>query len=128
MQELISAIAGQTVTLTAQVTPSAGGGANNGFVLFQDNGLPLALVPVDSTGAAKFTTTKLSLGAQTQSRVEIGDCPDDFAKRFVIGTHLDRNDPLPAGGDEHVARKSCHEKVRALELTRLAVQPETEPL
>jgi Bacterial Ig-like domain (group 3) len=62
-----SAIAGQTVTLTAQVTPSAGNTANNGFVLFQDNGLPLAVVPVDSTGAATFNTTKLSLGSHSLS-------------------------------------------------------------
>jgi hypothetical protein len=67
-----SAIAGQTVTLTAQVTPSAGRAANNGFVLFQDNGLPLAVVPVDSTGAATFNTTKLSLGSHSLSASFLG--------------------------------------------------------
>jgi hypothetical protein len=66
------AIAGQTVTLTAQVTPSAGHAANNGFVLFQDNGLPLAVVPADSTGAASFTTTKLPLGAHSLSASFLG--------------------------------------------------------
>jgi hypothetical protein len=67
-----SAIAGQTVTLTAQVTPSAGNTANNGFVLFQDNGLPLAVVPVDSKGAATFNATKLSLGSHSLSASFLG--------------------------------------------------------
>jgi hypothetical protein len=66
------AIAGQPVTLTAQVTPSAGNLTNNGFVLFQDNGLPLAVAPVDSTGAASFTTQSLSLGAHSLTAAFLG--------------------------------------------------------
>jgi hypothetical protein len=67
-----AAIAGQAVTLTAHVTPSAGGTANNGTVLFEDNGLPLGIGAVDSSGNASFTTTTLSLGTHSLTAVFLG--------------------------------------------------------
>jgi hypothetical protein len=66
------AIAGQTVTLTATVTPSAGHTANNGFVEFEDGGMPLGVAPLDSTGTATFTTTQLSLGSHSLTAVFLG--------------------------------------------------------
>jgi hypothetical protein len=66
------AIAGQVVTLVAQVAPSPGKAVDKGFVLFQDNGLPLGTAAVDSTGAATFTTTLLSSGTHSLSAVYLG--------------------------------------------------------
>jgi hypothetical protein len=66
------AIASQAVTLTATVTPSAGRAANNGFVEFEDDGLPLGVTALDSTGTARFTTTALSLGTHRLTAVFLG--------------------------------------------------------
>jgi hypothetical protein len=66
------AVAGQVVTLTAQVSPSPGAAADKGFVLLEDNGLPLGTAAVDSTGAATFTTTRLSPGTHNLSAVYLG--------------------------------------------------------
>jgi hypothetical protein len=67
-----TAIASQAVTLTAKVAPSAGNTANNGFVLFEDAGAPLAVAPLDSTGAASFTTARLAPGSHDLSAVFLG--------------------------------------------------------
>jgi hypothetical protein len=66
------AFASQAVTLTAQVTPSAGLASADGFILFQDQGLPLGVAQVDSTGAASFSTTRLSPGSHSLSAVFLG--------------------------------------------------------
>jgi hypothetical protein len=60
-------IAGQPVTLTAQVSTGTGGAVTDGFVLFQDNGAPIGIGAVNSSGAASFTTTHLPLGSQSLS-------------------------------------------------------------
>jgi hypothetical protein len=70
-------IASQVVTLTATVTPSAGRALNttnnsNGFVEFEDGGLPVGVAPLDSTGKATLTTTKLSLGSHNLTAVFLG--------------------------------------------------------
>jgi hypothetical protein len=66
------AFANQAVTLTAQVAPSAGLASADGFVVFQDEGLPMGVAQVDSTGAARFTTTQLSPGSHSLSAVFLG--------------------------------------------------------
>ena len=70
-------IANQALTLTATVTPSAGHTLNltnnsNGFVEFEDGGLPVGVAPLDSTGKATFTTTKLPLGSHNLTAVFLG--------------------------------------------------------
>jgi hypothetical protein len=65
-------IASQTLTLTAKVTPTAGGANNGGFVEFEDNGLPVGVAPVDKTGTATFTTTRLTPGTHNLSAVFLG--------------------------------------------------------
>jgi hypothetical protein len=70
-------IANQAVTLTATVTPSAGRtlsttNPSNGFVEFEDGGLPVGVAPLDSTGKATLTTTKLSLGPHNLTAVFLG--------------------------------------------------------
>ena len=54
------------------VTPSAGQTANNGFVEFEDGGVPVGTAPVDSTGKATFTTTKLPIGSHNLTAVFLG--------------------------------------------------------
>jgi hypothetical protein len=66
------AIANQVVTLVAQVTPSPGKAADRGFVLFEDNGLPLGTAAVDSNGSASFATTLLTPGTHSLSAVYLG--------------------------------------------------------
>jgi hypothetical protein len=66
------AIVNQPVILTATVTPSAGHASNNGFVEFEDAGVPVAVAPVDSTGKASATTTLLPLGSHPLTAVFLG--------------------------------------------------------
>jgi hypothetical protein len=65
-------IVNQAVTVTATVMPSAGQTANNGFVEFEDGGVPVGTAPVDSTGKATLTTTKLPIGSHNLTAVFLG--------------------------------------------------------
>jgi large repetitive protein len=65
-------IAGLTLTITAQVTPSASNLANAGFVEFTDGGLPLGVAPVGANGMATFTTTRLTPGSHSVGAVFLG--------------------------------------------------------
>ncbi|WP_419804313.1 Ig-like domain repeat protein [Terriglobus sp.] len=59
---------GQTVTLSATVSPQAvAGGRPQGPVLFRDGGAPLGTVPVDANGAAAFSTSSLAIGSHNLS-------------------------------------------------------------
>src|SRR5690242_7318130 len=64
---------------------------------------------------------KFSLGAKTQTSIEIVDLSDDFPELFVIRANLNRDDALAAGWNKHVPRQFCHKKFRALELRAIAV-------
>jgi hypothetical protein len=55
---------GQTVTLSAVVTPLSGTGPAPGTVSFNDNGFALATAPV-LNGTALFTTDALAAGFHT---------------------------------------------------------------
>ena len=65
-------IVNQAVTLTATITPSAGQTANNGFVEFEDGGVPVGTAPVGLTGEATFTTTKLPIGSHNLTAMFLG--------------------------------------------------------
>lgn len=57
-------LVGDTVTLSATVTPTSGGPVNSGTVTFYDTGwVPLATANVSSTGTATLTTSTLAAGA-----------------------------------------------------------------
>jgi hypothetical protein len=66
--------AGQSVTFTATVTAvTPGGGTPTGTVTFMDGNTVLGTAPVNSSGVATFTTTKLSKGKHTITAVYSGD-------------------------------------------------------
>jgi hypothetical protein len=82
-------IAGQVVTLTATVTPSAGHALSttnpsNGFVEFEDGGLPVGVAPVDATGKATFTTTRLPLGSHSLTAVFLGSRDFDTSTSTAV--------------------------------------------
>src|SRR5947209_2889854 len=58
------AVQGQPVTFSAFVS-SAGNPNPTGAVIFSDGTAPLATIPLDTTGAAIWTTSALSVGVHT---------------------------------------------------------------
>jgi Bacterial Ig-like domain (group 3) len=81
---------GQSVTFTAQVTPSTSG-VPTGNVTFSDNGTASVTVQLDSTGAASFTTSSLTTGTHSITWSYSGD--SDFepstspALTQIVGTN-----------------------------------------
>src|SRR5262249_15389592 len=71
------AIAGQPITLSAQVATGSGAPVSEGFVPFLDNGAPIGLARLDSRGPASVTTTQLPVGSHSLSASFLGT--HDFA-------------------------------------------------
>jgi hypothetical protein len=65
-------IAGQPIALAANVSTQAGAAVTEGFVEFLDNGNPIAVGAVNSSGVATLTTTQLALGSQQISAEFLG--------------------------------------------------------
>jgi hypothetical protein len=63
---------GQSVTLTATVTPSTSG-VPTGTVTFSDNGTALVSQPMNSSGVATFTTSSLPTGTDSITAAYSGD-------------------------------------------------------
>ena len=73
---------GVSVTLTAVVSPSNGGGVvPDGTVTFSDGGTALSTVTLDATGTATFTTSTLADGVHDITAVYSGD-----AANFLLGS------------------------------------------
>jgi Bacterial Ig-like domain (group 3)/FG-GAP-like repeat len=68
-----TAAQGATVTCTAKVIPASGAAKPTGMVTFLDKTAPLMTVTLDSTGAASFSTSALSLGSHLISVQYAGD-------------------------------------------------------
>ena len=71
---------------------------------------------------------KFALCSQAKQRVVIVDWIDNLSRAFIIAANLERNDPLPAGGQKNFARKNLHEKFPAVEVDFASRQRKTEPL
>src|SRR4029077_7370895 len=69
---------------------------------------------------------KFALCSQTEQRVAIVDWIDNLYRAFIIAANLERNDPLPAGGQKNFARKNLHEKFPALEVDFVSRQRKTQ--
>ncbi len=76
-------LAGDTLTLTASVSPQIAG-VPTGTVTFTADGLPLGNAPLDASGSAAFTTASLALGTHSISASYAGD-----------GNFLSAPPPLP---------------------------------
>jgi hypothetical protein len=68
-----TSVYGQTVTLTATVAPTSGGGAPTGTVTFWDGATMLGTVALDATGVASFSTVLLGVGGHNLTAVYNGD-------------------------------------------------------
>jgi hypothetical protein len=64
---------GQTVTLTAQVQPSSGGGTPTGTVTFKDGSTVLSSGTLNASGQATYTTWSLAVGSHSLTAVYSGD-------------------------------------------------------
>ncbi len=67
-----ASVVGQSVTLTATITPPAGAGPT-GTVQFYDNGTALGPAETVSGGAATLTTSALALGSHPITAIYSGD-------------------------------------------------------
>ncbi len=67
------AVAGQTVTFTAQVSASSGSTVPTGSVNFMNGNTQLGTGTLDSSGTATYTTTSLSAGSYPITAVYSGD-------------------------------------------------------
>ena len=67
------AVAGQTVTFTAQVTASSGSTVPTGTVNFMNGSTQLGTGTLDSSGHATFTTSSLAAGSYPVTAVYSGD-------------------------------------------------------
>ncbi|MHB1795681.1 MAG: FG-GAP-like repeat-containing protein [Acidobacteriaceae bacterium] len=67
------AVAGQTVTFTAQVTAASGTTVPTGTVNFMNGSTQLGTGTLDSSGAATYTTSSLSTGSYLITAVYSGD-------------------------------------------------------
>jgi hypothetical protein len=67
------AVAGQTVTFTAQVTASSGSTEPTGTINFMNGSTQLGTGTLDSSGAATYTTSSLSTGSYPVTAVYSGD-------------------------------------------------------
>jgi hypothetical protein len=67
-----------TVTLIAQVAPASSQTVPTGSVTFYDSATNLGTVPVDSAGAATFTSSSFAVGTHTLTAVYSGS-PNDLA-------------------------------------------------
>src|SRR5215467_3422147 len=66
-------IPGQSVTLTATVTPSSGSGTPAGAVTFTDGSTTLGTGNLDSAGRATYSTSSLTLGTHSITASYAGD-------------------------------------------------------
>ena len=66
-------IFGQSVTLAATISHTTGSGVPSGTVTFSEGGTTLGTATLDSTGAASFSTTALSVGSDTFTASYSGD-------------------------------------------------------
>jgi len=64
---------GQAVVFQAKVSCNASGSTPTGNVIFTDNGVALATVPLEASGAASFSTSGLSAGSHNISVSYSGD-------------------------------------------------------
>src|ERR1700682_70971 len=71
---------------------------------------------------------KFALCSQAKQRVAIVDWIDNLSRAFIIAANLERNDPLPAGGQKNFSRKNLHEKLHTSEVVFVPRQEKTEPL
>ncbi|MDB5351906.1 MAG: hypothetical protein JWN86_3153 [Planctomycetota bacterium] len=78
-----SGFSGQPITFTAKVTNPAGSVAPTGNVTFFDGATPLGLVPLDSTGTAKFTTS-LTPGTHSITATYNGDTTSSTSTSTAI--------------------------------------------
>ena len=72
---------GDVVTFTATVAPVSGTGIPSGTVTFTGGGAP-AIVALDATGVASFTTALLPAGTSTITATYSGDASFDHELRF----------------------------------------------
>jgi hypothetical protein len=80
----VTAVHGQSVTLTATVRADApGGGVPTGTVTFLDGATVLATVMLDAQGQAAYTTSQLSTGSHSITAVYGGD--GNFSGLHAVG-------------------------------------------
>jgi hypothetical protein len=64
---------GQAVTFTATIAPTSGTGVPTGSVTFNDGGTQIGTGGLNSSGAAEFSTSSLSVGSHSVTAVYSGD-------------------------------------------------------
>ena len=64
---------GQAVTFTASIAPVSGSGVPTGPVIFNDGGTQIGTGSLNSSGAAAFSTSSLSVGSHSVTAVYSGD-------------------------------------------------------
>lgn len=66
------AVVGQPVSFTAVVTAATGSAVPTGMVVFSDRRVPIAVVNLDGTGHAVFTTSALAIGRHPMTATYVG--------------------------------------------------------
>ena len=122
------ALAGQPVTLTATVTGSATTPA--GPVTFYNGLTPIAVVSLDATGHATFTTSALPVGADSLTAVYAGSSPYATSTSPVF---LETIQPIPQDftltlANPAITIQTQHHTTTTLTLTSLGGFADTLPL
>src|ERR1700680_2288631 len=71
---------------------------------------------------------EFALCSQAKQRVAIVDWIDNLSRAFIVAANLERNYPLPAGGQKNFARKNFHEKLASIEVDFASRPRKPEPL
>lgn len=80
-----STTAGQSVTLTATVTPPGGGAAPTGTIIFKNGVAPISsAISLDGSGTATFSTASLPAGNNTLFATYSGNLPANGSNAVVV--------------------------------------------
>ena len=109
--------AGASVTLTAKVAPSSGGGTPTGTVTFNSGSTVLSTAPLNNTGMATLTTNSLATGSDSITAAYSGDA--NFGSSTSSVTNLEVVDFTVAAG-----QSSLSVQVGQSVKTTLTVTPE----